>query len=127
MQSAQCSEYAVELRHEESVGHPRLAAKKSVMAICCSIDDLHVTSQLIAQYRHQQGPAAGLRRWCRMRAERYNHERADHIVNCRTVSDGKVCNSGHALGNLSRPLAANECKDEVNATVFECLSLDAIS
>src|SRR5260221_12338348 len=62
-----------------------------------------------------------------MRAERYNHERADHIVNRRTVSDGNVCNSGHAFGNLSRSLAANECKHEFNATVFEWLSLDAIA
>src|SRR6266850_1985460 len=62
-----------------------------------------------------------------MRAERHNHEGANQVVNRSTVSDRNVCDSGDALGNLSRTLAANEGKDELNTTVLERLSLCAIT
>lgn len=48
-------------------------------------------------------------------------------MNRRAVSDGNICDSGNALGNLSRILAANEGKDELNATMLELLGLRAIS
>lgn len=62
-----------------------------------------------------------------MRSERYNHERSNQVVNRRTVSEGKVCNSRDALGNLSGTLATNKSKDELNTTVLERLSLCAIA
>jgi hypothetical protein len=48
-------------------------------------------------------------------------------VNHRTVRDRELYNSIDALGNLSRVLAANEGKDELNATLLELLVLIAPS
>ena len=62
-----------------------------------------------------------------MCAERYNHEAADQIINHRTMCDREVCDSGHALRDLRRTLSANECKDELNAILLDCLPVAAIS
>ena len=69
LQSAQCAEYRVKLWHDESVRQPRVAAKQSVVAVGCSMHNLHVSRQLLAQSLNQRCSTTRLRRRCRMCAE----------------------------------------------------------